>query len=131
MTLRLIQLATEKERFVAVLESNCSALRLSGIASTYELAMTAIRDGLTLQQAAGARLTQQRVDLGTGGAGLRWLPPIDHPDPAHLYLTGTGLTHLGSAASRDKMHAKASAAAAQSDSMYACATYGGDPTSKL
>jgi hypothetical protein len=124
MTLRLIQLATEKERFVAVLESNRSALRLSGIASTYELAMTAIHDGLTLQQAAGARLTQQRVDLdgliagpATGNGGLRWLPPIDHPDPAHLYLTGTGLTHLGSAASRDKMHANASAAAAQSDSM--------------
>ncbi len=133
MTLRLIQLATEKERFVAVLEPNRSALRLSGIASTYELAMTAIRDGLTLQQAVSARLTQQRFDLdgliagsgtgtgagnGTGDAsGLRWLPAIDHPDPAHLYLTGTGLTHLGSAASRDKMHAKASAAAAQSDSM--------------
>jgi len=50
-------------------------------------------------------------------AELRWLPAIDHPDPAHLYLTGTGLTHLGSAESRDKMHAKASAAAAQSDSM--------------
>ena len=129
MTLRLIQLATGKERFVAMLEPNRSALRLSGIASTYELAMTAIRDGLTLQQAVSARLTQQRLDLdeliagsptgtGTGnGTGLRWLPAIDHPDPAHLYLTGTGLTHLGSAASRDKMHAKASAAAAQSDSM--------------
>jgi hypothetical protein len=129
MTLRLIQLATEKERFVAVLQPDRAALRLSGVASTYELAMTAIRDGLTLQQAVSARLTQQRLDLdgliaanGTGYgsgsvSGLRWLPAIDHPDPAHLYLTGTGLTHLGSAASRDKMHAKASAAAAQSDSM--------------
>ena len=58
MTLRLIQLATEKERFVAVLESNRSALRLSGIASTYELAMTAIRDGLTLQQAVMDELLQ-------------------------------------------------------------------------
>jgi hypothetical protein len=32
------------------------------------------------------------------------LPPIDHPDPAHLYVTGTGLTHLGSASTRDAMH---------------------------
>jgi hypothetical protein len=45
------------------------------------------------------------------------LAPIDHPDPAHLYLTGTGLTHLGSAESRDKMHALAAAGGAQTDSM--------------
>ena len=123
MTLRLIQLATENERCVAVLEQNRSATRLRGVASTYELAMAAIREDHSLQTAVNLRLTQQRFDLdeliaGTNSrAGLRWLPAIDHPDPAHLYLTGTGLTHLGSAASRDKMHAKASAAAAQSDSM--------------
>ncbi len=123
MTLRLIQLATEKERFVAVLNSNRSALRLRGVASTYELAMTAIREGLSLQQAVNARLTEQHLDLddlmarSSRGAGIRWLTAIDHPDPAHLYLTGTGLTHLGSAESRDKMHAQASAAAAHSDSM--------------
>jgi hypothetical protein len=123
MTLRLIQLATAAERLVAVLEQNRWALRLSGVQSTYELAMAAIREGTTLQQAASSRLTGERLDLEaliSGGghpSGLRWLPAIDHPDPAHLYLTGTGLTHLGSAASRDKMHAKATAAAAQSDSM--------------
>jgi hypothetical protein len=32
------------------------------------------------------------------------LLPVTHPDPAHLHLTGTGLTHLGSAAARDAMH---------------------------
>lgn len=39
-------------------------------------------------------------------AGQRVLPPLDHPDPAHFLVTGTGLTHLGSAQSRDAMHAK-------------------------
>ncbi|MEP6883606.1 MAG: AraD1 family protein [Gammaproteobacteria bacterium] len=122
MTMRLIQLATDTERFVALLEPNRSARRLHGVASTYDLAMSAVHEGSSLQSAATARLTEQRIDLGELIAGsstgvLRWLPPIDHPDPAHLYLTGTGLTHLGSAASRDKMHAKATAAAAQSDSM--------------
>ncbi|MGH1558644.1 hypothetical protein ACRAWD_15060 [Caulobacter segnis] len=34
----------------------------------------------------------------------RVLAPIDHPDAAHLQMTGTGLTHLGSAEGRDKMH---------------------------
>ena len=32
------------------------------------------------------------------------IPPIDHPDPAHCIITGTGLTHLGSMAQRSNMH---------------------------
>ena len=32
------------------------------------------------------------------------MPPIDHKDPAHVFVTGTGLTHLGSAEGRDQMH---------------------------
>ena len=32
------------------------------------------------------------------------LPPLDHEDPAHCLISGTGLTHLGSASARDKMH---------------------------
>ncbi len=49
------------------------------------------------------------------GAG-RILSPASHPDPARSFLTGTGLTHLGSADARDRMHAKAHAADA-TDSM--------------
>ncbi|SPZ15938.1 GguC protein [Pseudomonas aeruginosa] len=29
---------------------------------------------------------------------------MDHDDPAHCLVSGTGLTHLGSAATRDRMH---------------------------
>jgi len=48
----------------------------------------------------------------------RLLPPLTHEDPAHCQVTGTGLTHLGSAASRDAMHRKlAQAEEALSDSM--------------
>lgn len=36
----------------------------------------------------------------------RILAPIHHPDPAHLMVSGTGLTHLGSADTRAAMHAK-------------------------
>lgn len=42
----------------------------------------------------------------------RILAPLDHPDPAHCIVTGTGLTHLGSADARDQMHVKLDAAAA-------------------
>jgi hypothetical protein len=30
--------------------------------------------------------------------------PIDHPEPARCLVSGTGLTHYGSAVSRDRMH---------------------------
>jgi len=52
------------------------------------------------------------------GEGPAWLlPPVDHPDPAHCLITGTGLTHLGSMAQRDSMHkAAADAAAPKTDS---------------
>jgi hypothetical protein len=36
----------------------------------------------------------------------RLLLPLDHPDPAHCYVSGTGLDHLGSAQARDAMHTK-------------------------
>lgn len=35
----------------------------------------------------------------------RVLPPLDHADTHHCLLTGTGLTHTGSATTRDDMHA--------------------------
>ncbi len=39
------------------------------------------------------------------GHGESWLlPPVDHPDPAHCLVSGTGLTHLGSVRQRDAMH---------------------------
>ncbi|MFR1445991.1 FAH family protein, partial [Acinetobacter baumannii] len=49
------------------------------------------------------------VDLEALYRKGRLLSPINHPDPAHLHLTGTGLTHLGSAAARDAMHKKLNA----------------------
>ena len=46
------------------------------------------------------------------------LPPLDHPtDSAHLIVTGTGLTHLGSAEGRDAMHKKFSGEDTLTDSM--------------
>ncbi|MEX0758524.1 MAG: AraD1 family protein, partial [Tistlia sp.] len=46
------------------------------------------------------------LDLEQAYAEGRLLLPVTHPDPEHLHLTGTGLTHLGSASARDAMHQK-------------------------
>jgi hypothetical protein len=118
MTLRLIQLrAPSQRRLVAALDDEQLATRLDGVESVYALAWSAIEDGISLAQAASRRRTKEVIKLGDATNGLSMLAPIDHPDPAHLHLTGTGLTHLGSAESRDKMHAVAASGAAQTDSM--------------
>jgi hypothetical protein len=118
MALRLIQLQTpSKSRLVAALEDGRRAVRLEGVESVYSLGLGAIKEGISLAEAASRRRTSEIINLGDAANGLRMLAPIDHPDPTHLHLTGTGLTHLGSAESRDKMHALAASGGAQTDSM--------------
>lgn len=117
MSLRLLQVERAGgRRIVAALEEDGRAVMLDGIASTYELAGAALAEEASLEEAARKRMTAEAVEISGARAGGRLLPPIDHPDPAHLYLTGTGLTHLGSAQSRDRMHGLA-AAVAHTDSM--------------
>ena len=117
MTFRIVQLlARDGSRRVAAIDPDGAARGLEGVAGTYELAFAAIDQGIALADAVAERLTEEIVDLDLADAEGRLLAPIDHPDPAHLHLTGTGLTHLGSAEGRDKMH-KAAAAGATTDSM--------------
>ena len=78
-----------------------------GTASTRDLALAAIAAGRDLTAEVAARGAGNTVDLQAALDEGRVLLPLDHPDPAHLHLTGTGLTHLGSAATRNSMHAKA------------------------
>lgn len=90
--------------------------RLAHHRSTYALAMDALSRGTTLEaiaEAVGGDLPYDRL-LAEG----RVLTPLSHPDAAHCLVTGTGLTHLGSAATRDAMHQKvAGDEATLSDSM--------------
>lgn len=78
-----------------------------GAASIYALAMEAAKAGYLLSEIVASHGPGDAVDLEKAYAEGRLLSPIHHDDRAHLHLTGTGLTHLGSAASRDAMHQKA------------------------
>jgi hypothetical protein len=116
MAFRLVQFRDSTgARSVAAFLENGAAVRLNGVTTTYELALAAIREGLSLEAAAKAR-AGDAVDLAAAEAEGRLLAPIDHPDAAHCYVTGTGLTHLGSAEGRDQMH-KAAAGGTLTDSM--------------
>jgi len=107
----LVQFDRAGQRGIAALDPDGAARIVSGAASVVELAALAWGKGATLATLAEAQ-SDARIDLAT----VTLLPPIDHADPAHLLLSGTGLTHLGSAEGRDKMH-KAAAAGAATDSM--------------
>ena len=87
--------------------------------TVYEIAGAAIKKKTTLAKIVKSAGEKGAADPAALLEAGRVLPPIDHPDPAHLLITGTGLTHLGSAATRDSMHQKVTSAAEESltDSM--------------
>ncbi|KQV98523.1 AraD1 family protein [Rhizobacter sp. Root1221] len=103
--------------------------RLAGHRSTYEVARTALARRTTLD--AVAEPTGDTIPYARLLADGRVLPPLTHPDPAHCLVTGTGLTHLGSAATRDAMHQKLSGddnALSDSMRMFKWGVDGGRPT---
>jgi len=89
-----------------VARNGSEACILKGVTSTYDLVRHAIEKGQSLTECIRGFDPGAAVDLDQLAAEGRLLLPISHPDDAHMHLTGTGLTHLGSAATRDAMHAK-------------------------
>jgi hypothetical protein len=117
MALRLVQLRdADGTRRVAAMDDAGEARLIAGISTMYDLAHTALAARGTIRSAVAARISDESIDLIRAEREGRLLAPIDHPDAAHLFVTGTGLTHLGSAESRDRMH-KAAASGAVTDSM--------------
>lgn len=76
-----------------------------GATSVLELAKEAIASHQSLSACITNHGLGSPVDLELEYANGDMFLPIHHPDPAHMHLTGTGLTHLGSASTRDAMHA--------------------------
>jgi len=108
----LLQFAQHGVRGVAALDAEGAAWRVENAPSTLALAADALAAAAPLAGLAAARC-HETIDLGE----VTLLGPIDHPDAAHLLVSGTGLTHLGSAEGRDKMHKAAAAGDKLTDSM--------------
>jgi hypothetical protein len=79
---------------------------LDRVPSVYDLAQEAIRARSSLANVAAEHLSDQTESYDQVIQERRVLVPFDHPDPARCWVSLTGLTHLGSAKSRDAMHAK-------------------------
>jgi hypothetical protein len=87
-----------------IADDGSSARFVLGVNSTCELAIRAIDAHLSLAEAIARLGLGEEADPSAELAAGRLLAPIDHDDPAHMMMSGTGLTHLGSADARDRMH---------------------------
>jgi hypothetical protein len=106
--MRLVQIANPAYgRRVALVEN--STLHLLGThRSIYAFAVAAIDTGRRLQELILSDLTDSLDydEVYSLNSGWTFLPSFDHPsEPARCLVSGTGLTHLASAANRDAMHA--------------------------
>ena len=105
---RLVQLRRGTTRRVARVEE--PSLRfLDAVDSVLELAERAIAAGISLPSAVERHVSGETLSYDSiygGSSDWQLTVPIDHPEPARCLVSGTGLTHLGSAASRDRMHAE-------------------------
>ena len=119
----LVQFERGGERGLAALDAAGHAQLVSGASGMLDLARQALSAGMTLTALASERAGDP-VDL----AVVRLLTAVDHPDPAHLLVSGTGLTHIGSAEGRNRMHSAAAAGTAtDSMRMFLMGEEGGKP----
>jgi hypothetical protein len=109
---RLVQIQNQFTRAVALVEEPRLRL-LTGIESIYELAKHAAETKISLLKLISERAGGELIDYGSiyeNNSSWRLLPPIDHPsEPTRCLVSGTGLTHLGSAKNRQAMHSTSEA----------------------
>ncbi|MFO7306023.1 MAG: GguC family protein [Gammaproteobacteria bacterium] len=116
--MRLIQYVDDRGALRVGRIEGDRVLQVAGFDSMYELALQAIARGTTLEALVEASATASEESYEELRRSLRVRPPLTHPDAAHCLVSGTGLTHLGSAETRDAMHKKLSGSAGDlTDSM--------------
>lgn len=119
----LVQFRKSGVRGLLALNEHGVARQVGAADTTRDLALLAFSQRIPLASLASETLGGL-IDLSS----IEVLGPIDHPDPAHLIVSGTGLTHLGSAESRDAMHkALVEGQATDSMRMFMMGVEGGKP----
>src|SRR5579863_5001212 len=128
--MRLIQIKKGELRKVAVVE-DLRASVVADFSTIVELAEAAIARGGKLTDFVAGHLTDERLDYGAiyeGRSEWKLLPAMDCPkEPARCVVSGTGLTHWGSAKNRDDMHQGAAAQMTDSMKIFQWGKEGGKP----
>jgi hypothetical protein len=105
---------------------------LAGVESILQLAQEAVATKTALSTLAQNKATGEPLDYDSiynGQSPWRLLTPIDHhAEPARCLISGTGLTHLGSAKNRQRMHEAADTELTDSMKMFRWGVEGGKPT---
>ncbi len=105
--MRLIQFVTPSgDRAVGAIADEAAPRVVNSATSVRDLALKAHRENRSLAEAVEAHGLGDAVDYDALIAEKRLLVPLDHPEPSHVVIALTGLTHLGGAQTRDSMHAK-------------------------
>ena len=98
---RLLQFRRrDGSRAVGLVESATRVRVLAGCDSTYALAAQALAEQVPLAQLAKKLASAERIDYDGLVEREAVLVPLDHPDPAHMLVSSSGLTHLGSERTR-------------------------------
>src|SRR5450755_1977894 len=127
--MRLLQLTGPNGRRLAIVDAE-RLLLLGTYCSVHALASAALSGSVNLPLAARQDLSGEALDypeIYAGRSTWRILPAVDHPDePARCLVSGTGLSHIRSAANRQAMHA-AGEQITDSMQMYEWGLEGGRP----
>ena len=128
--MNLIQFVDAKNKRAVGLVSGGKVIKLKSVDRMTSLATRALKDGKSLNATAKTLATTTTEDYAAALKEKRVMPPLTHDDAAHCIITGTGLTHLGSASARDSMHQKlegGQAALTDSLKMFKAGLEGGKP----
>jgi hypothetical protein len=127
---RLVQLQKGATRAVALVQEPQLRL-LQGVNSVFQLARLAVDSKQSLTALVASKATGDLLDydsIYSGTSEWRLLAPIDHPtEPACCLVSGTGLTHLGSAKNRQQMHSASESELNDSMRIFKWGVEGGKP----
>jgi len=129
MSIRLVQLRRAGKDYVAVVEEPYLRL-LDKIPSIYLLALTAIATDRPLNEIVQTRGTNETLNYDavySGSSDWTLRVPISAYPPANVLVSGTGLTHLGSAKDRQNMHSGPVEQLTDSMKMFRWGVEGGKP----
>jgi hypothetical protein len=127
--MRLIQFVDSSgARAVGAIVDGGAPRVVRGASSVRDLALEAHRSRRGLAETVEAHGLGEEVDYQALVSEKRLVVPLDHPEPSRTIVALTGLTHLGSAQSRDSMHLKLqSADLTDSMKMFKLGLEGGKP----